>query len=138
MRSTVTTLAGALAIIGIGLAVSAATPEPASGLKPVSDFVSIADEKQRSLAIFAEWLFYMIAGSTIFVFRHREPDAPRPYRVWGYPLVPAIFVTVSAALLYYTFTDNLKNSALGLAAILAGIPVFYFFARRRARAAAAA
>jgi len=84
-----------------------------------------------SLAIFAEWLFYMIAGSTIFVFRHRDPQGERPYRVWGYPLVPALFVLVSAALLYYTFTDNLASSGWGCVAILAGIPVFYFFANRR-------
>jgi APA family basic amino acid/polyamine antiporter len=84
-----------------------------------------------SLAIFAEWLFYMIAGSTIFVFRQRDPDADRPYRVWGYPVVPVLFVGVSALLLYFTFTDNLPNSAYGMLAILAGIPVFYFFARRR-------
>ncbi len=82
-----------------------------------------------SLAIFAEWLFYMIAGSTVFVFRHRDPAAARPYRVWGYPVVPAIFVAVSAALLYYTFTDNLESSTWGCIAILAGVPVFYFFAR---------
>ncbi len=85
-----------------------------------------------SLAIFAEWMFYMIAGSTVFVFRRREPHAERPYRVWGYPVVPAVFVLVSAALLYYTFTDNLKSSAGGCLVILAGVPVFYFFARRRA------
>jgi APA family basic amino acid/polyamine antiporter len=88
-----------------------------------------------SLAIFAEWLFYMIAGSTIFFFRAREPHANRPYRVWGYPLVPAVFVVVSAVLLYYTFTDNLRNSLAGTVAILAGIPVFYFFARQRVAAA---
>jgi basic amino acid/polyamine antiporter, APA family len=87
-----------------------------------------------SLAIFAEWLFYMVAGSTVFVFRHREPLADRPYRVWGYPLVPAVFVVVSAVLLYYTFTNDLRNSAAGVAAILAGIPVFYFFAGRRSAA----
>jgi APA family basic amino acid/polyamine antiporter len=87
-----------------------------------------------SLAIFAEWMFYMIAGSTVFVFRRRDPNAYRPYRVWGYPVVPALFVLASAALLYYTFTDNLKSSAGGCLAILAGIPVFYFFARRRAAA----
>ena len=84
-----------------------------------------------SLAIFAEWMFYMIAGSTVFVFRRREPNAERPYRVWGYPVVPAVFVLASAALLYYTFTDNLKSSAGGCLAILAGVPVFYFFAWRR-------
>jgi APA family basic amino acid/polyamine antiporter len=84
-----------------------------------------------SLAIFAEWLFYMIAGSTLFVFRHRDPGAARPYRVWGYPLVPAIFILVSAVLLYYTFMANLESSAWGCVAILLGIPVFYFFAHRR-------
>jgi len=84
-----------------------------------------------SLAIFAEWLFYMIAGSTIFVFRLRDPQTARPYRVWGYPFVPMLFVVASAALLYYTFTDNLVNSALGCLVILAGIPVFYAFTRNR-------
>jgi APA family basic amino acid/polyamine antiporter len=84
-----------------------------------------------SLAIFAEWLFYMIAASTVFIFRHRDPQAPRPYRVWGYPVVPALFVLSSALLLYYTFTDNLRNSVSGCLVILAGIPVFYAFARRR-------
>lgn len=84
-----------------------------------------------SLAIFAEWLFYMIAGSTVFALRLREPDAIRPYKVWGYPLVPALFVLASAVLLYYTFTDNLRNSGLGCLVILAGVPVFYYFARRR-------
>jgi len=85
-----------------------------------------------TLTIFAEWMFYMIAGSTVFVFRCREPLADRPYRVWGYPVVPAVFVLASAEVLRRTFTNNLKSSAAGCVAILAGIPVFYFFARRKA------
>ena len=84
-----------------------------------------------SLAIFAEWLFYMIAGSTIFIFRWRDPQAARPYRMWGYPFVPVVFVAVSAALLYYTFNNDLRNSTYGLLVILAGIPVFLYFSRRR-------
>ncbi len=84
-----------------------------------------------SLAIFAEWLFYMIASSTVFVFRMREAEADRPYRVWGYPVVPAVFIVVAAVLLYYTFTQNLRYSLFGTLAIVAGIPVFYFFARQR-------
>jgi APA family basic amino acid/polyamine antiporter len=84
-----------------------------------------------TLAIFAEWLFYMISASTVFVFRRREPDLPRPYRVLGYPVVPALFVLASAVLLYYTFTDNLANSALGSLVILAGIPVFFGFSRSK-------
>ncbi len=87
-----------------------------------------------SLAIFAEWLFYMIAGSTVFVFRRREPHAPRPYRMWGYPVLPAIFVAVAAALLGYTFWNERPNSWYGLLVILAGIPVFAYFARRKSNA----
>jgi len=84
-----------------------------------------------SLAIFSEWLFYMITASTVFVFRHRDPQGTRPYSVWGYPVVPALFLLASAVLLYYTFTDNLRNSAWGTLVILAGVPVFYAFQRRR-------
>jgi len=84
-----------------------------------------------SLAIFAEWLFYMVAASTVFVLRQQEPDAHRPYRAWGYPLVPALFIAAAAVLLYYTFTANLRNSAWGLAVIAAGVPVYGYFARKR-------
>jgi APA family basic amino acid/polyamine antiporter len=84
-----------------------------------------------SLAIFAEWLFYMIAGSTIFIFRWRDPQAKRPYRMWGYPFVPAVFVAVAAALLCYTFKNDWPNSGYGLLVILAGIPVFGYFSSGR-------
>jgi APA family basic amino acid/polyamine antiporter len=84
-----------------------------------------------SLTIFAEWLFYMIAGSTVFIFRQRDPQAVRPYRMWGYPFVPIIFVAVAAALLCYTFKNDWPNSGYGVLVILAGIPVFSYFSRRR-------
>jgi APA family basic amino acid/polyamine antiporter len=84
-----------------------------------------------SLAIFAEWLFYMIAGSTIFIFRWRDPQAARPYRVFGYPFVPGLFIAVAAVLLFYTFRENWPNSGYGLLVILAGVPVFSWFRRQR-------
>ena len=87
------------------------------------------------LAIFSEWLFYMIAASTIFVFRIREPNTPRPYRTWGYPVVPALFVVAAAVLLYYTFLDKLHHSLVGTLVmtlvILAGVPVYLYFAARK-------
>jgi APA family basic amino acid/polyamine antiporter len=88
-----------------------------------------------SLAIFAEWLFYMISASTVFVLRKQEPDAPRPYRTWGYPLVPAMFIAAAAILLYYTFTENLRNSAWGVGVILAGAPIYLYFERKKKRLA---
>ena len=102
-----------------------------------------------SITLFAEWLFYMLTTSTVFIFRRREPDTPRPYKTWGYPVVPVLFILASATLLLYTFIDNLRFpgiptklpwlqpplnslSSLGAVVILAGIPVFYAFARRKA------
>ncbi|HXZ81148.1 MAG TPA: amino acid permease [Terriglobales bacterium] len=85
-----------------------------------------------SLTLFAEWLFYMLATASVFIFRVREPNANRPYKTWGYPLVPAVFILASAVLLYYSFMANWKNSIIGVIVILAGIPVFYRFSSKRA------
>jgi APA family basic amino acid/polyamine antiporter len=102
-----------------------------------------------SVTIFAEWLFYMAATGTVFIFRRREPDAVRPYRTWGYPVVPAVFIGASAVLLTYTFLENLRYPLLpvewlapptnslsiaGVLVLLAAVPVFYAFAARKAPA----
>ncbi len=84
-----------------------------------------------SLAIFSEWLFYALTAATVFVFRHREPDTPRPYRVTGYPVVPALFILAALVLLIFSFADQPRNSLIGTAVILAGIPVHYAFQRHQ-------
>ena len=86
-----------------------------------------------SLAIFSEWLFYLLTVGALFVFRWREPNATRPYRAWGYPFGPLFFVVAAGILLFYTFRDNWPNSGYGLLVILAGIPVFSAFAHRKMR-----
>jgi APA family basic amino acid/polyamine antiporter len=88
-----------------------------------------------SLTIFSEFLVYVMAVSTVFIFRVKEPNAIRPYKTWGYPVVPLLFIVASAYLLYRTFVDNVRNSLIGVAIILAGLPVFFYFARQRARTA---
>jgi APA family basic amino acid/polyamine antiporter len=84
-----------------------------------------------TLAIFAEWLSYIAASSSLFVFRKQLVAPERRPRFWQYPLAPAFFIVASTALLYYTFTSNLRYSAMGTVVILAGIPVYYGFALRR-------
>ena len=84
-----------------------------------------------TLALFAEWLSYVTASSALFVFRLRTPARDRRYQIWGYPLAPSLFILASGALLYYTFTSNLRYSLLGSLVILAGIPVYYAFTLRR-------
>lgn len=81
------------------------------------------------LAIFAEWLFYMLTASSLFVYRRKRPDAVRPYKVWGYPLLPAIFVACAAVVLVESYVSNLKGSLLGTALILLGLPVLWLVRR---------
>ena len=76
-----------------------------------------------SLAIFSEWLFYALNVSTIFVFRRRDPPGARPYSVWGYPVIPLLFILAAAVLLVFSFRDQPRNSFIGSAIILLGIPV---------------
>ena len=82
------------------------------------------------LAIFAEWLFYMITATTIFYYRRRDRGKP-VYHVWGYPAIPVLFVAAAAVLLVYSYAENLKNSLLGTAIILLGVPLFAIFRKGR-------
>jgi len=85
-----------------------------------------------SLAIFSEWFFYALTAATVFVFRVREPDANRPYRVTGYPVVPALFILAALVLLVFSFMDQPRESTAGALVILCGVPVHYLFQRSKA------
>ncbi len=85
-----------------------------------------------SLAIFAEWLFYALTASTIFVFRRREPDASRPYKIWCYPVLPGLFIFAAAVLLVFSFADQPRNSFIGTGIMLLGIPLHYALQKRSA------
>jgi APA family basic amino acid/polyamine antiporter len=87
-----------------------------------------------SLAIFASWIFYALNTATVFVFRIREPRANRPYRVTGYPVVPALFILAALVLTVFSFMDQPRNSIAGAIVILCGIPLHYLFQRRGKRA----
>jgi len=69
------------------------------------------------------------------VFRYRETpeqSANRPYTVWGYPVVPALFILAAIVLLVFSLADEPRNSLIGSAIILSGIPLHYYLKRRRA------
>lgn len=87
-------------------------------------------QQHFELAVFAEWLFYMLTATTVFVYRRRHPELKRPYRVWGYPVLPAIFVICAAAVLVSSYASNLEGSLLGTALILLGLPVLWFVKKR--------
>ena len=79
-------------------------------------------------AIFALTLFYALVAGSVFIFRRRMPDAPRPYRTWGYPVVPILFLVVTAYLIIMTIWNTPRQSAIGLGLIVLGLPVYWYWA----------
>jgi APA family basic amino acid/polyamine antiporter len=77
--------------------------------------------------IFAEFLFYALVTAGIIILRRREPALARPYRTWGYPFVPVIFVALSAGLLINTFLERRSDSLWGLALMGSGIPAYFLW-----------
>ena len=78
-------------------------------------------------AIFSEWVFYALVTTAVFVLRRREPALPRPYRTWGYPLVPAAFVTIAVLFLANTFFEQRADLLWCLALMGSGIPAYYLW-----------
>lgn len=79
--------------------------------------------------IFGSWIFYALITSSIFIFRRKYPDAERPYKAWGYPVVPVVFLLVAGWLLISTLLNNPTQSITGIVLILLGLPVYYYLTR---------
>ena len=84
-----------------------------------------------TLVIFPSWILYGMTAASVIVLRYKRPDLERPYRVPGYPIVPALFVLVAIALLYSTLQESPRESGIGLVLILAGLPFYYYWKGRR-------
>ncbi|HEV2576907.1 MAG TPA: amino acid permease [Acidobacteriaceae bacterium] len=86
-------------------------------------------EELFSLYIFVMWIFFALGGLAVIRLRATEPDLPRPYRAWAYPLTPIIFAVADLAVTVSLWIAHPIRSSLGLLLILAGIP-FYAYWRR--------
>ncbi|MCE2541965.1 MAG: amino acid permease [Acidobacteria bacterium] len=90
-------------------------------------------EQLVSYTGFAVVLFAGVAVTAVFVLRRRAPDAPRPFRAWGYPVAPFVFAAASALMVGNAIWRDPGPSAAGLLIIAAGVPVYLFFSRRAHR-----
>jgi APA family basic amino acid/polyamine antiporter len=81
--------------------------------------------------IFAQLMFYVLTVSAVFVLRRRRPDAPRPYRAWGYPIVPALYVIAASALMVDLLILKPRFTWPGLLIALSGVPIYYWTTRQR-------
>ncbi len=84
---------------------------------------------EYSLPVF--WGFFLLVGIALFVLRVKEPHAPRPFRVPGYPVVPAIFVLMCGYLLYSSIAYHGTHALLGLAVLAVGAVVMLIGGRKK-------
>ena len=81
--------------------------------------------------VFAEFLFYALSSGAVLRLRRRAPDLPRPYRTWGYPWTPIVFIVCAALLVGNTIWNKPKESAIGAGLILVGLPAYLYWRRAR-------
>jgi APA family basic amino acid/polyamine antiporter len=89
-------------------------------------------EQLYTYVTFAVTLFHAATGVAVFVLRRTRPDAPRPYRTWGYPVVPALFVLSALLVVGNTLQEKPKESLIGLGLLALGVPAYLFWQRRAA------
>jgi basic amino acid/polyamine antiporter, APA family len=91
-------------------------------------------EQLFTYVVFASWLFAALAAASVFVLRRRRPDAPRPFRVPGYPVTPALFIAAAAAIVINTVVARPVQAVIGLCIVATGVPAYFLWrgiARRR-------
>ncbi|MBE0592753.1 MAG: amino acid permease, partial [Gemmatimonadales bacterium] len=92
----------------------------------IRTFAELADQ-----FIIGIWPFYALAVAAVVVLRRRRPDAERPYRVWAYPVTPAVFLVATLYLLGNYAVTETRIFATDIAVVLTGVPVYLYWTRRR-------
>lgn len=86
-------------------------------------------DQLTDMLVFAAFIFYGATALGVFILRYRMPDAPRPYKAWGYPVVPALFILFCIALVLITLIGKPREALLGLALMLTGVPFYWYWTR---------
>jgi len=86
-------------------------------------------EQLFTYVIFAAWVFYALTAFAVIVLRRKRPDLPRPYRVFGYPLVPVIFVLAAAWIIVNTLMEKPAEAGWGSLIVALGVPVYFLWKR---------
>lgn len=109
------------------------TPNPAlwmQGLWACLLVLSGSFDQLTDMLIFAAFFFYGATALGVFIMRRREPNAERPYKVWGYPVIPALFVVFCAALIVITCINHPREAGLGLVFMATGVPLYFIWRKK--------
>jgi APA family basic amino acid/polyamine antiporter len=81
--------------------------------------------------VFASFIFYGATTLGVFVLRIKMPEAPRPYKAWGYPVIPAIFIIFCIVLIAITFITKPREAFLGAGLMLTGLPFWFYWNKQK-------
>ncbi|HUK16807.1 MAG TPA: amino acid permease [Bryobacteraceae bacterium] len=84
-----------------------------------------------TLLIFPSWILYGMTTMAVLVLRRKKPDLPRPYKTVGYPIIPIVFVLVACAFIVSTLWDSPRESLMGIALIVLGLPFYSYWNRHK-------
>lgn len=87
-------------------------------------------DQLTDMIIFAVFIYYGATTLGVFILRKKMPDAPRPYKVWGYPVVPAIVILFCACLVFATVYNRPREAAIGVVLMLTGVPMYWWFKKK--------
>ena len=87
-------------------------------------------EEIITLVLFVNFMMWIASSSTVFVLRKKQPELERPYKVWGYPYVPAFFIIFSSAIMINTFFESPQQSLMGIGLTLLGIPAYLYWNKK--------
>ncbi len=88
-------------------------------------------DQLTDMLIFASFIFYGMGAFGVFVLRRKMKDNPRPYKAFGYPVLPAIFVVFCAVLVVVTIIQSPRDAGIGLGLVLIGIPFYIFWNKKK-------
>ena len=88
-------------------------------------------EQLFTFAMFVTIIFWIVATASVFTLRRKFPDLPRPYKTWGYPVVPIVFILASSGILLNTLFEKPVESLAGVGFTILGIPVYYYWKRKK-------
>jgi APA family basic amino acid/polyamine antiporter len=86
-----------------------------------------------SYVVFGSWAFYALTALSVIVLRRKLPDAPRPYKAWGYPYVTLAFVGAAAWFVWNTLVRDTRNAVVGIALLLVSLPLYFLWTRKSVR-----
>ncbi|MBM4160346.1 MAG: amino acid permease [Ignavibacteria bacterium] len=84
-----------------------------------------------SYVVFGSWVFYGLTALSVIILRRKMPDAPRPYKAWGYPYTTLLFVGAAGWFLYSTLVEDPRGAIIGIVLLLSSLPFYYYWTHRR-------